>query len=126
MSVPFEALKVGQRYSFTELATRKVNIGVLKKKYVVRGEESLSFTLDASGDQPSLKVCGPYSFFNIESLGGEKRGRKEGEEREIEMTGSGPVGKILEYAGLPQPNPGKGGKRKTRKSKKRSRKTRRR
>ena len=133
MSVPFEDLEVGQRYSFTHLVTKRVDTGVLKNKYVVEngkgGEKSLVISLDGEKTEGEGERLAPYSFYNIRSLEKEASQAMESVSAGLGINpspGSGPVGNILDFAGLPRPKPGKGGKRKTRKSKKRSRKTRRR
>jgi hypothetical protein len=93
MSVPFKALKVGQRYSFTDLETGKVDTGRLLKKYVVGGrEESLIISLDASGE--GVQTSAPYSLYNIKSLEPEAREairerEKEKRDGEVEKKGSG-------------------------------------
>ena len=115
MSVPFKALKVGQRYSFTDLETDRVDTGVLLRKYVSAGdlgEEHLIISVDASVDRPREERSAPYSLYTIKSL--EPEAREAIREREKEKRdGEGE-------------KKGSGRKRKTRKTKKRSRKTRRR
>jgi len=115
MPVQFKALKVGQRYSFTDLGTGRVDTGVLKQKWGEGEEESLTISVEASRDRPREEISAPYSLYTIESLEPEPREAKrepirdrkkeEREERE------GRLKKI-----------GSGRKRKTRKGKK-SRKT---
>jgi hypothetical protein len=102
MSVPFKDLKVGKRYSFTDLGTRRVDTGVLLRKYVSAGdlgEEHLIISVERSVDRPSEQRSAPYSLYTIESLEPEpreairdpirEREKERGEERKIEQRGIG-------------------------------------